>query len=105
MIDHYGLTEKQWDWLQKQGTTVADLFHGVSEFCAQEAPLSKISLLHYADRHGDFLETMKPSKLDFVAQKVFENMSIPDQIEIGSYLEYLENGDDEEDEEVGGMQW
>lgn len=88
MRDHFQFTEQQMDSLSKKGVSIADLFHMVSDFNAPLAPVSKVSLMHFIDKHGDF--TLLRNKKDIVANQVFENLTIKEKIEIGEYLNWIE---------------
>lgn len=89
MLEHYGFTQEQFDKLHKKcGLTIADLYYMIDDFQAHNAPVSKISLFYYADRHGDFTEGS--SKSDLVAREVFKRLPIKDKIELGEYFDWLE---------------
>lgn len=88
MIKHYGISQDQFDQLAKKNITLLDLFEGVKEFNASNAQVSKISLMHYIDKHGDFTERKR--KLDHVACVVFENLPLDEKIEVANYIEWIE---------------
>lgn len=89
--DHYGLDDEAMQRLQKAGVTDKDLFKFLPLFQATDTEVTKIHLMYYADTHGDFLEGK--SKSDLVAQEVFERLVMKEKLEVGGYLDWLENGE------------
>lgn len=94
MQEHYGLTDSEMFSLQEKGVTISDLFYAVDEFKAKKSEVSMISLYHYADTHGNFLDGN--SKFDLIAQALFEKLELPDKIRLAEYIEFLEEGEQDE---------
>lgn len=90
MKEHYNFNRRQMRQLKEKGIGISELYHlAINDFQAAEAPISKISLYYYVDKHGDFTELNKPS--DHVAMAIFESLPIKEQIAIGEYMEHLED--------------
>lgn len=92
MQEHYGFSSQQMVSLQQKGIGIKDLFHAVKEFQINHhdtAPISKVSLMIYADNHGDFTELR--SKNDQIAMQVFNNLSKKEQAEIIKYFDIIED--------------
>lgn len=92
MQEHYGFTSQQMASLSESGITIKDLFHAAKEFQINHhdtAPVSKVSLMIYADAHGDFTEMR--NKNDRIAMAVFNNLSKKEQAEIIKYFDILED--------------
>lgn len=94
MKEHYGFTDSEMLALENKGVTIADMFYAVDEFKAKKAEPSLISLYHYADSHGNFLDG--ETKFDLIAQALFEKLELPDKIRLAEYIEYLEEGEQDE---------
>lgn len=92
MKEHYGLTDAQIITLSKSGIGTKELFHAAKEFSAGPtdlAPVSKISLLHFIDKHGDFSESR--NSLDRIALAVYENLDKKSKLEVMNYLDDMED--------------
>lgn len=91
MKEHYNFSDDQMKTLENKGITIADLYYLVPEFEANEAPVSKVSLYYYMDKHGDF--TQQKSKGDIVANMIFESLPVQEKLRVGEYLDWLEGGE------------
>lgn len=99
MKEHYGFSDTQLSELKTIGIGLSELFKLTKEFQAGQpdlSPITKISLMLYVDRHGDFSELK--SKQDHVAMMVFKNLSEKEKLEIIQYISDVsdELGDDDE---------
>lgn len=89
MKEHYNLTDEQLEKLASIGIGISSLFHMAKEFSAGQtdlAPVSKISILIYIDKHGDFTELKSDS--DKVAFEVFQNLNPFDKRDVLKYIEH-----------------
>ena len=94
MQEHYQFTDQEMKTLEAKGVTIADLFYAVKDFKIEEAAPSKISLYHYIDTHGDFLESKR--KGDIIAMVIFEKLEIQDKLAVAEYIEFIEEGEEDE---------
>jgi hypothetical protein len=91
MQEHYGFNSPQMASLSQNGITIKDLFHAAKEFQINHhdmAPITKVSLMIYADNHGDFTELR--NKNDRIAMEVFNNLSKKEQAEVIKYFDLIE---------------
>lgn len=91
MQEHYGFTSQQMASLSQSGISIKDLFHAAKEFQINHhdmAPVTKVSLMIYADNHGDFTELR--NKNDRIAMEVFNNLSKKEQAEVIKYFDIIE---------------
>jgi len=98
MQDHYCLSDDQFYDLKTDAVKMSDLFKCVHLFIQEDArktldlhPVSKISLMFYLDRFGDFNQTKKknPEPHKKIARAIFMSLGQSDKREILNYLEYL----------------
>lgn len=92
MRDHYGFTEAQILRLKTSGIGTGELFHAAREFRVwgtheDTGPLSKVSLMCFIDRHGDFTE--QKNTLHKIAMELFNKLDKQEQKEIIKYVEYV----------------
>lgn len=52
-----------------------------------DMPIGSLKLHYYVDKHGDFVNNPK-TKQDYLVKAIHENMSMSDQFEVLSYIEY-----------------
>lgn len=97
------LTEEEYKAMKKtHGICDMEVFESLPLFGVEDAPATKISLMLYADHHGDFLSESKKKKVaDKIAQTIFEKLPIKDKLEVAEYLEFVVDGvwPDEDDED------
>lgn len=110
MQQHYNLPDEIFSDLLNSGVTQIDMLNAIPLFVPEvpgkrqtlslldisASPVSKVSLMFYIDRHGDFTDVpdgkIKPHHK--IAKAVFKRLSLSEQMEI---LEYLNDDEDEED--------
>ena len=90
MQDHYQITDKEFKKLEKAGIDNEALFYARDAFDPyhKEVPVTKISLMYFIDKHGDFTENQN-IMLNKIAMAVFNSLSDDDKIAIMNYLEYV----------------
>lgn len=91
MQEHYGFTSQQIAALANKGIGIKDLFHAAKEFQINHhdmSPITKVSLMIYADTHGDFTELRNNN--DHIALEVFNNLSKKEQAEVIKYFDIIE---------------
>jgi len=97
MREHYQINDKAWSELQKHKISLPDLFRCVKLFDPNESnsEITKVNLMYYVDKKGDFNNPpLLPHKR--IAKAVFDSLDTKEKLEIMEYIDYLENGDDEE---------
>lgn len=90
MKQHYGINDAEWEQLTKHVSTL-EMIQSVSLFDPQESgePITKVGLMHYIDRHGDFTEgTSSHSR---IARAVFNSLPANEKAEIFRYFEIIED--------------
>lgn len=106
MQRHYRLTDQNFNELLERGITEGILLKNVQHFTPEEcrvnlldfnlAPVSKISLMFFIDRFGDFT-SVKPSSAKphfLIAMAVFKSLDSKDQMDVLEYLNFSTNEDD-----------
>lgn len=93
MKDWYRLSDEQYANLMKRLTTL-DLVKSVPLFYAQEAPVSKLNVMRYLDDHGSDANEVHY----FIWKAVFNSMDDSDKVDIMRYLEWLEEGDEDDED-------
>lgn len=99
MKDHYGFSDVQLSALQQEGIGTLELFKAAKEFQVGQtdnSPITKISIMAFIDKHGDFSE--RANHLHKIAFACFENLSMKEKKEILDYMSDSENDLDEDDE-------
>lgn len=99
MKDHYGFSDVQLSALQQEGIGTLELFKAAKEFQVGQtdnSPITKISIMAFIDKHGDFSE--RKSTLDRIAFACFENLTSKEKKEIMDYIMESEDALDEDDE-------
>lgn len=93
MKQHYGISDTEWEQLTKHVSTL-DMVQAVPLFDPQESgePITKVSLMHYIDRHGDFNEGKEAHSK--IARAVFNSLPANEKTEIFRYFEILEEMDE-----------
>ena len=93
MKQHYNIGDKEWIELSKSVTTM-DLLKSISEFdpSGSEVGITKVSVLHYLDKHGDFNEGDEIHKK--IASAVFSSLEPSDKVDVMKYMQWMEEGDD-----------
>lgn len=100
MKDHYQLTSVAYSSLLNDGVDKVDMFKSIPLFDPNktEAPISKVGVLYYLDKKGDFNKGPRyPHKK--IAKALFEAMNPKDQFEVLSYLDWMEGPDEDEFDE------
>lgn len=94
--EHYNLSAAQCSSLSKVGVQQIDLFRNIKFFDPHDskAPISKINLLYYLDNQGDFQQPPLVSH-KLIAKEIFETLTSKEKLEVLSYLDYINNGDEE----------
>jgi len=89
MKEHYNINDVEWKELSLCVSTM-DLIKSVPEFDPHNAgePLTKVSLMYYIDKHGDFNEG--DSVHNKIAKAIFKSLGAKDKVEIFSYLQWYE---------------
>lgn len=89
MKQHYKLSDAEWEKLIESITTM-DLLKAIPEFDPHGtgAEISKVSLMLYLDRRGDFSEGKEVHQK--IAKAVFNSLDSSDKIAIFEYMEFLE---------------
>lgn len=90
MKQHYNINELEWSKLIYSGVSTMDLLKSIPEFDAtgNGAPITKVCLLHYLDKHGDFDRSSAHGKIAFA---VFNSLSNEDKTDV---IRYMEDEDD-----------
>lgn len=93
MKDHYNINSVEWAKLEQDGITNSILLKSLPKFDVNDtqAEITKIHLMYYIDRHGDF--TGKKNVVEKIAMAVFNSLAPADKVEIIKYLP-----EDEDDE-------
>lgn len=89
MHAHYGISDENWSELaSNHGVTEKNLLDSLRYFDPNSdgAELTKVSLMHFIDRKGDFQD--KRNKLDHIAMAVFEELPIPEKVEVAMYVDW-----------------
>ena len=86
MKDHYNINSVEWARLEQEKITSLDLVQALPKFDINEsqAEITKIHLMYYIDRHGDF--TARKNKIEKIAFAVFNSLLPADKVEIIKYL-------------------
>jgi len=95
MKQHYNLNDVEWNKLERTVKTM-DLLKAIPEFDpnGSEVSITKVSLMYYLDKHGDFSEGNKIHQK--IARAIFGSLDASDKIEIMKYVQWLEEGDEED---------
>jgi len=99
MKDHYQINDLAWTELQKHGIVQKDLLKFIKLFDPNysESEITKVNLMYYVDSKGDFSEPpFFPHKR--IAKAVFDSLDTREKLDIMEYIDYLENGDDDEED-------
>ena len=101
MKQHYNLNDVEWNKLAEAGITTLDLLRAVPEFAIrpgveEHGGCSCIGIMYFLDRHGDFTDQEKKDVKFKIARGVFASMDGADKMAIIRYLDWMENGDEEE---------
>lgn len=98
MKNHYQLTDVAYAKLIGDKVTVKDLFKCVPLFDPYKTgcEINKVGLLYYVDQKGDF-NTPPNFPHKKIARAIFDCLGIKDKIMVAEYIDYLENGDDDEE--------
>lgn len=98
MKDHFNLSDKAYKQLLKEKVTIKDFFKTAKLFDPENvgAGATKVGLLYYIDKKGDFNQPPKFSHKR-IALAVFESLNIKDQIMVAEYIEVMENNWEEVD--------
>lgn len=93
MKQHYNLNDVEWNKLVGEVTTM-ELLKAIPEFDphGSELPITKVSLLHYLDKHGDFSEGGEPHRK--IAKAVFASLDNKDKVEVMKYMQWLDDEGD-----------
>lgn len=90
MKEHYGFSDNQIKRLQSFGVGTKELYISACEFRVHgtredTGPLTKVNLMCFIDKHGDFTENK--TTLQKIAFELFNNLDKFEQKEIFKYLE------------------
>ncbi len=99
MKDHYHINDAEFKKLSKS-VSVMEMLKAIPEFDPYntQLPITKIGLMLYIDKYGDFRIAFGMLAHRLIAMAIFNSLNISDKIEILSYFEWEEQ-DEEENEE------
>lgn len=97
MREHYGFTDAEYNGLVSDGVTETDLFRCVSLFDPNGSgeALTKVSLLYYIDKKGDFRAPPVRLKHKLIAKAFFKSLDIKtaEKLMIFEYIEDAADGE------------
>lgn len=99
MQEHFRFSDKQMANLATKKICMTDLYKFAKNFdpSGNMLEIGKMNLYAYIDKKGDFMEG--PSfKTKHICMEIFENLDVMDKCEIAEYIDYLENGEDDEED-------
>lgn len=93
ITEHFGLNEKSVKDLRSQGIQLTDLYKNRKHFdpYSCEAPVTKVSLLYYLDKHGPFIPADREHQK--IAKAIFDSLDNEDKYPILEYINALQEGE------------
>lgn len=104
MNDHFGIPEKEF---KKLGVSIADCIKCLPLFGPSDEhpkykgdfvqrPFSHINLMHYIDNCGQIFMISQKKVGDKIAKAMFDSYDSKKKVQIFSYIDWYEDGDEDE---------